>query len=237
MTDDGRQKNEKGFIMSQKEGNAKYFTGSLYPENMPTDWEDNISNILQLPACYCIHNKDTNNDKQGRKTHVHLIVAFRNTTTKNHALNIFNRLSLEGLKCCPFVESVIDIQHIYNYLIHDTDDARKKGKFQYDPSERICVNGFDIGLYVQQTASEKEDLLCDIEKLAFEPQFMNFKRLAMYVRDNMSKDHMRVTREYSGYLERITKGNYLDFKLAGLDLEAAERVIDFHESNERDRKR
>lgn len=223
--------------MAQKEGNSKYFTGSLYPENMIDDWENEISNLLQLPCCYCIHNKDINNDKEGRKVHVHLIIAFRNTTTKNHALNIFNRLSKDGTKCCPFVESVIDIKHIYDYLIHDTDDARKKGKFQYSPDERICINGFDIGLYVQQTLSEKEDLLLEIEQICFQPEFMNFKRLALYVRDHMTKDHMRVLRDYSGYLERITKGNYLDFKLDGLDLEAAQRVLDFHESNERDRKR
>lgn len=219
------------------EDKHKYWTGSLYPENMLPDWQEKISNLLQLPCCYCIHNKDINTDKEGRKIHVHLIIAFRNTTTKNHALNTFNRLSLDGKTCCPFVEDVLDIQHIYNYLIHDTDDARKKGKFQYDPSERICVNGFDIGLYVQQTSLEKEELLCDLEKICFQPEFMNFKRLAMYVRDNMTKDHMRVLRDYSGYLERITKGNYLDFKLDGLDLEAAQRVLDFHESNERDRQR
>ena len=223
--------------MAQKTGNSRYFTGSLYPENMLDNWEDEIARLLQLPCCYCVHNKDVNNDKEGRKKHVHLIIAFRNTTTKNHALNIFNRLSAPDKKCCPYVEEVVNIQWIYDYLIHDTDDARKKGKFQYDPSERICVNGFDIGLYVQQTMAEKEDILSDIEKICFQPEFMNFKRLAIYVRDNMSKDHMRVLREYSGYLERITKGNFLDFKLDGLDLEAAQRVLDYHESNERDRRR
>lgn len=32
----------------------------------------------------------------------------------------------------------------YDYLIHDTDKCRKLGKHQYDPSERITGNGFDI---------------------------------------------------------------------------------------------
>ena len=38
---------------------------------------------------------------------------------------------------------------LYNYLIHDTDSCRKQGKYLYKVEDRICGNGFDIGLYEQ----------------------------------------------------------------------------------------
>lgn len=210
---------------------GRVFTGTLYPENMISDWQSQISNIIQLPCVYIIHNKDINNDFLGRKIHVHLMVVWRNNTTSKAACSLFNKLSDEGKKCCPFVEKVISVRHVYDYFIHDTEDARKKGKFLYNPSERIEVNNFDIGLFEQLSVEEKESILEELEVLALKPEFMNFKRLTLYVINNYDREYKRVLRNYSGYLERITKGNYLDFRLDGLDYEAAQRVIDFHDSN------
>ena len=216
---------------------SRVWTGSLYPENMIENWQEEISNIIQLPCVYIIHDKDVNNDREGRKVHVHLMVIWRNNTTNKAALQLFNRLSSPDRKCCPFVEKVISVRHVYDYFTHSTDDAKKKGKYLYPENERICLNNFDIGIYEQLTTEEKEEILEELEELALKPEFMNFKRLTLYVIKNYNREYKRVLRNYSGYLERITKGNYLDFRLDGLDLEAAERVIDFHESNKRDQER
>lgn len=34
------------------------WSGILYPENMPDNWEDIIEDKLQLPACYIIHHPE-----------------------------------------------------------------------------------------------------------------------------------------------------------------------------------
>ena len=86
---------------------SRAWTGTLYPENMIDNWEDEIANIIQLPCVYAIHDKDVNNDSLGRKVHVHLMVIWRNNTTNKAALQLFNRLSGTKNKCCPFVEKVI----------------------------------------------------------------------------------------------------------------------------------
>lgn len=219
-------------------GDGKYIECLLYPENMIADWELEIDHILQLPFCYCVHNKDINTDNQGRKEHVHLILVFNNTTTLKHAQNICNRLSLPDKFACPLKpQAVIDIKYAYNYLIHDTNNARAKGKFQYSPDCRISGNGFDISVYETRSAIDTNKILKELEQICLNPAMMNFKRVVEYALANLDDSHMEVLRSNSGYLERITKGNYLDFKLDGLDLEAAERVISFHESNERDKKR
>ena len=143
----------------KNDSHARYFTGSCYPENMIDNWVSEVDHILQIPFCYCIHNKDVNNDCEGRKVHVHFILAFPNTTTKKHALSIINRLSLPDRICCPHLEVPVNIRYIYDYLIHDTDNARSKGKFLYNPSDRICGNGFDIGSYEQFSLADKDKIL------------------------------------------------------------------------------
>ena len=100
--------------------------------------------------------KTRDSKSEHRKDHVHLIVAFPNTTTYKHALNVMDLLSAEGKKAINKCEAVVGIRNVYDYLIHDTEDCRKKGKEQYDPSERITGNNFDIGAYEQLGTVEKE---------------------------------------------------------------------------------
>ena len=66
-------------------------------------------------------------------------------------------LSAEGKKAINKCEAVVGIRNVYDYLIHDTEDCRKKGKEQYDPSERITGNNFDIGAYEQLGTAEKNE--------------------------------------------------------------------------------
>ena len=128
---------------------ARFWTGVLYPENMREDWKEVIGDTLQYPYAYCQHSQDKDSKSEHRKDHVHLIVAFPNTTTYKHALNVMDLLSAEGKKAINKCEAVVGIRNVYDYLIHDTEDCRKKGKEQYDPSERITGNNFDIGAYEQ----------------------------------------------------------------------------------------
>ena len=93
---------------------------------------------------------------------MHLIVAFPNTTTYKHALNVMDLLSAEGKKAINKCEAVVGIRNVYDYLIHDTEDCRKKGKEQYDPSERITGNNFDIGAYEQLGTAEKNEMFLEM---------------------------------------------------------------------------
>ena len=113
---------------------ARFWTGVLYPENMREDWKEVIGDTLQYPYAYCQHSQDKDSKSEHRKDHVHLIVAFPNTTTYKHALNVMDLLSAEGKKAINKCEAVVGIRNVYDYLIHDTEDCRKKGKEQYDPS-------------------------------------------------------------------------------------------------------
>ena len=185
----------------------RYWSAVAYPENMIDTWRDDIGDILQLPYAYCIHDKDLLSDgDESRKVHVHIILAFNNTTTKKRALEIINQLSKVGECCCSTVQPIGNIKHMYEYLIHNTEESKKKNKFQYDVSERICGNNFDIGSFEQLSALEKQDMAKDICDLIIANRITNFAILYRLVMENFDANYFDVLRSNSGFFERLCKG-------------------------------
>lgn len=190
---------------------ARYWSGVLYPENMIDDWEKEIGDIVQVPYAYCIHDADLTGKEEDRKVHVHLILVFPNTTTYNHALNVFKLLSKPGFIAINTCQAVVSIRGSYDYLIHDTDTARKQNKKQYDSALRITGNNFDIGSYEQLGIAERNDLcnqLCDIiisEKFTNFTDFYEFCMLNLFEENS---NYFEIIKSYSGLFERLTKGNF-----------------------------
>ena len=188
----------------------KYWTAVCYPENMVDDWKDRIGDLLQTPYCYCVHDQDTLADsEEDRKVHVHIVNAFNNTTTYKHALSVFQSLSKPGTICVNTCKPVINIKHMYNYLIHDTEDCRKKGKHLYDVSERICGNNFDIGNFEQLSSAEKNDICYELCTLIVKEGYTNFTDFFVNAMGDFDSSYFEVIKTHSGLLERLCKGNYL----------------------------
>lgn len=188
---------------------ARYWVAVLYPENMINDWELKIGDILEFPYCYCIHDKDhTSKDDEDRKTHIHCILCFNNTTTYKKALSMFNKLSKDGCQCVNTIQDVANIRNMYNYLIHDTETCKKQDKYLYSPSDRVCGNNFDIGCFEQISNDEKKQIRYEIEEIIRDKGFMNYNDLYYYVSDNCDSLYKEVFTSFSGHFERLTKGNY-----------------------------
>lgn len=194
---------------------GRYWVGVLYLENMVESWRDDIGDLLQLPYAYCVHDKDKDEAGDVRKHHVHLILAFSNTTTEKHALNIFSLLSKVGCSCINKCLPVLNIRHMYEYLIHNTDTCRKKGKYLYPVSERILGNNFDIGSYEQLGVAEKNDMCKELCNVIMNKGFTNFGDFYMYVISEFDDtNYFEILKTYSGLFERLTKSNYQKHILA-----------------------
>lgn len=190
---------------------ARYWIGVLYPENMLDDWEELIGDIVQVPYAYCIHDADKTGKEEERKIHVHLILVFPNTTTFNHAMNVFNLLSKPNFKAINTCQAVVSIRGSYDYLIHDTETAKKQNKKQYDPSLRITGNNFDIGSYEQLGIVERNDLCNQLCNIIIDEKFTNFTDFYEYCMINLfseNSNYFEIIKSYSGLFERLTKGNF-----------------------------
>ena len=191
---------------------ARFWTAVLYLENMVSDWETLIGDIVQYPYAYCIHNADTDSKSKHRKDHAHIVLAFPNTTTYRHAMSVFELLSAEGKKALNTCEAVIGIRNVYDYLIHDTETCRKQGKHQYETSERITGNNFDIGAYEQLSTTEKNAMFEELSRCIDEFNFCNYADFFIFALNNfVSQDanYIEVLKGNSGHFERLTRGNYL----------------------------
>lgn len=194
---------------------GKYWVAIGYPENMVDDWESRIGDLLELPYAYCIHDKDmlapdpeSTEDHNERKVHVHIIIAFVNTTTYKHALRTFRRLNKEGCNAFNTCQQIINIRNKYNYLIHDTETCRKQKKHLYKEEERITGNNFDIGAYEQISTEEKEQLRRDLSKLAIEKCFTDYSSFYNYVLLNYNNTCESIVVSYQGHFDKLCKGNF-----------------------------
>ena len=186
---------------------ARYWTAVMYPESMVENWEEEIGDILQVPYAYCVHDKCVDQQGDPRKVHVHIMIAYANTTTYKAVMSVFEKLGTVNK-----VERVHNVRHMYNYLIHDTETCKKKGKYLYSQKERITGNNFDIGAYEQIGVVDKENIILEIRKLIKSFDFQDFSELDDYMADNFDLEHNTVFRQNYGYFNSIVAGRYLHAK-------------------------
>lgn len=198
--------------MSERINKARYWSAILYPENMVDGWQDLIGDLLQLPGCYCIHDRDLDKDGDDRKIHVHIMIAFPNTTTHKHAMSVFGLLSSEGKKALSTCEAIISVRQMYSYLIHDTPGSIKQGKFRYSETDRILFNNFDIGIYEQLSESDRLDILSNLFDYIKINNIIYFSDLYDFVSSQNDSSLLLVFTSYSSVLDRLCRSNYVRYR-------------------------
>lgn len=191
---------------------ARYWWAVLWLENLPEGWQILLADLIQLPFAYVIHDKDLDKEGENRKPHVHLIIAFPNTTTYKHAMEVFRLLG--GDKAVNTCQAIVNIRHAYNYLIHDTDSCRDAGKHQYEASERKVGNGFDIGFYEQVSQADKQAKLREILDFTRDNMITNMAEFwdafsVAYPDDALA---FEVFTGYNSLIDRLCTGNYKALK-------------------------
>ena len=133
----------------ENKGKSKYWTFEVYPE-MFEKFENEGDEIIQVPYAWCKHDKDvkevskelgSNGVVQYKQAHIHVLVAYPASTTYKNMMDIACKLGAKH------IERVKSVNYLYEYLIHNTEDAKKKGKYQYSQEDRHSCNGFDIEDY------------------------------------------------------------------------------------------
>lgn len=216
--------------MSHSIEKAKVWLGVTYPENMVEGWQEQAPDLLQgIPFAYCIHDKDKEGHEvtsadgaiteyikklSNRKTHVHWILYLKDikqgTTTRKHATEIFNLLSLPGRICCPGAEACLNIEHSWNYLIHDTENARKKGKYQYPPECRITGNTFDIERYIILSEEKKLEMTKEICDYIVDYRVKDTAKLYRDIRKRFSEEYFQIYKANNAMFDRLCRGVFND---------------------------
>ena len=120
----------------------------VYPDSLPDDWLDILKlSGLQI-AISPYHDKDFNPDGSPKKPHYHVIIVYNGPTTYKNVSRFTSKLNgtipieLEAVK------------GMYRYFTH-LDNPEK---YQYNDSDIIHLNGFDLSSLVPLTSSEIEHI-------------------------------------------------------------------------------
>lgn len=187
---------------------SRYWSCVMYNENMIDNWEEKAEEILQLPVSYCVHDEDKNEDGTPKKTHTHFLMAYTNTTTKNCVKGLFDKLQAEGKNAyTPQGVTVCrNVRNEYDYQLHDTAAAKKKGKHLYKFEKRILLNNFNIDDYYSLSCGNERRIKLAILELIVEQNIENLVDLYKYICSSCDDSYLDVFCSYSGLFERMIKG-------------------------------
>lgn len=157
--------------MAEKSNNPKIkkrnWAFVMYPESMPDDFQDIISQSGIPCAISPLHDKDVNATGEAKKPHFHVILCYDGPTTYS-AVSAFTA-SLNGTIPQP-LES---LKGYYRYLTHKDNPE----KAQYSDNDIVCCNGFNPRDFIDLTKSEVLQLIKEIQELIREGNIFEYSDL------------------------------------------------------------
>ena len=147
----------------------------VYPESLPSNWEEIITET-GLPMVFSpLHDKDTNPGGEVKKAHYHVICYYENPTT-SRAVKEYVTDKLNGT--IPIkLESMVGM---YRYHLH-LDNPEK---FQYDDRDRRFFNGFDVNKVNALTYTEISKILRQVQQFIIENKIIEYADLLDILLDN-----------------------------------------------------
>lgn len=136
-----------------------------------------------LHYVFILHDRDTDENGQSKTPHFHIMLRLRERCSLKALRRRLDRFTYEfyyGTTDTPqntLIECTKDIDDMYRYLTHTTEQARKDGKFEYDISDLQSDNlGYWRGDMSRQSTADKNnvalDIIIDIESGLTERQLL-----------------------------------------------------------------
>lgn len=203
----------------------------LYTENLKDSWKSSISDVLPCAFAYCVHQPEEENLKE----HVHVMMIFNGPVSEVSVKSTVALLDKDVTKpaCASKIQRVLNVKSMYDYLIHADTESKLNGKIQYDPSERICGNGFNIEDYDHNTKkSMKNARLRWICNLIIKNQDLtNLRDLLIYLEEHRQHDFDR-------YMSIVQKNMLMVSKLLECNRDiVSNRVLTVEEMQRRQKTR
>lgn len=162
--------------MAEKKENTKKrnWTFVLYPESAPQDWFERLKLSGLMSAISPLHDKDVNPTGEKKKAHYHVLLVYSGPTTYNAVAKFTASLN------ATIPQPLESLRGMYRYFTHKDNPE----KYQYEESEIVTVNGFNIADLVELTKSEVNELKKNILKLVREVNITEYSDLVDFLVDN-----------------------------------------------------
>lgn len=162
--------------MAEKKENTKKrnWTFVLYPESAPQDWFERLKLSGLMSAISPLHDKDVNPTGEKKKAHYHVLLVYSGPTTYNAVAKFTASLN------ATIPQPLESLRGMYRYFTHKDNPE----KYQYEESEIVTVNGFNIADLVELTKSEVNELKKNILKLVRDVNITEYSDLVDFLVDN-----------------------------------------------------
>lgn len=121
----------------------------VYPESLPENWRDIITEWQIEWVESPLHDQDINADGTVKKPHYHLLLVFGGVKSYDQVFELTRSLN------CPIPQRCHSAKGAIRYMAH-LDNPEK---VQYKLSECKCHGGFDIGDFLKPTCTERHEIL------------------------------------------------------------------------------
>ena len=168
----------------------------IYPDSLPENWQEIITETGLPMAISPLHDKDINPDGEEKKPHYHVICYYENATTLNNVkTNVCDKLN----GTIPI--KLESMRGMYRSHLH-LDNPEK---YQYDDRDRQFFNGFDIDLCNKLTRTETIKLISEIQSFIRDNEIYEYSDLL----DCLSDNDLIVLKEVA-YLNTVVIKSYID---------------------------
>ncbi|MBQ8146997.1 MAG: replication protein [Clostridia bacterium] len=150
------------------------WTFVLYPESAPADWLERLKLSGLMSAISPLHDKDINPTGEPKKAHYHVLLVYSGPTTYNAVAKFTASLN------ATIPQALESVRGMYRYFSHKDNPE----KYQYDESDILNVNGFNISDLIELTKSEVNEIKANILKLIREIGIVEYSDLIDFLTDN-----------------------------------------------------
>ena len=125
----------------------------LYPESAPIDWKEQLQQTGLPIVISPLHDRDIDPTGEPKKSHYHIILCYAGPTSYNVVSKLTDQLNQ------PIPQPLEQVRGYYRYLTHKDNPE----KIQYEESDIVTLNGFNILDFTEITRAELQDIKIKIQ--------------------------------------------------------------------------
>lgn len=150
---------------------TRNFTTVCYPDSVPENWREILSELCVPCVVSPLHDKDKNPDGEPKKPHWHVMFMFSSPKTISQAMELVSKIN--GVGC----QTVKDTRAMARYFCHLDNPS----KAQYSVDDALCFAGADY-LEIIASSSDKYRAIAEMEEWCDEQGVDSYRDLCRYAR-------------------------------------------------------
>lgn len=179
-----------------KEGKARVFTFLLYPDSAPENFVELLTDKQDYAVAISpLHDKDLVENPESvpqeyleayngfKKPHYHGIIVSNNSTTPSAVRKRLQRTFGKN-EAVGMIQICHNVKGAYEYLTHESVDAKRKKKHVYSSADIKLINGFDVTRYVTVSADERKEQMRTVTDLIYLHVLCNVVELRDFIDGN-----------------------------------------------------